>query len=193
MIDLRETIGVNMSDEKSALVATETVQATVSEDNNNDMLRLQNEAKANAKEAQSLRSRLRDLEKRAETEKQQVLADQGKYKELFETKEKEVNDLLLFKEKGDAIESKYQELSKITNKIITAQVPENFRKLIPDLPIEQKLQWVENAVDSGIFKKQTPSTSGHAGVSSNGKFDFNSLDQKDKRQMIHSFGGGRKL
>src|SRR3990167_11288552 len=108
MIDLRETIGVNMSDEKSALVATETVQATVSEDNNNDMLRLQNEAKANAKEAQSFRSRLRDLEKRAETEKQQVLADQGKYKELFETKEKEVNDLLLFKEKGDAIESKYQ-------------------------------------------------------------------------------------
>jgi len=184
-----------MPEEKNAQVATESAQADDSGDNkeNGNLLHWQNEAKAHAKEAQGLRSRLKELENRAASEERKALEQQGKYKELFEAKEKEVLELISYRDMAEQTSDKYKSLSKVTDNIISLQVPENFRKLIPNLPIEEKLQWVEEATKSGLFKRQAPVNSGHAAVSLDGKFNFNSLDTNGKRGLISSFGGGRKL
>lgn len=151
------------------------------------------ESKNNAKEAQSLRKRLRETEAQIESDKQSKLAEEGKFKELYEKTSSQLKNY-------QSVDEKFKQLAGFAESIILKNVPEEYHDIVPNVPIEEKLQWVENATKKGLFKKvQSAGVSGHhASVSSSQQkeLDYTSMSDDNKkafRKVLVGGGGQRKL
>ena len=102
------------------------------------------------KETMSRKEKLEALEKEKNKEKENALAEQGKYKELYDSVMPKI-------QRFDALVPR---LEKIYETEIQ-DIPEDKRDLIPQGNVEEKLEWVRNAKSKGIFgaQKQAPANS----------------------------------
>lgn len=122
--------------------------------------------KETQKEAQGLRKRLKELETATaaqEAERQQreaaALAEQGKWKELYEQTTADAESLRAAKAKLDALTSAAAE----ANKRRIEAVPEHLRSLVPDYDDPFKLaEWLD-ASQSLLQKPPAPSLDGGKG------------------------------
>jgi hypothetical protein len=108
-------------------------------------------SKAN-REAEGLRKRLHAIEAEKKAKEDAALAEQGKWKELFEKNAKETEELRKVK---DELQSSFKE----TLEAELASIPEEHRDLIPDaLSDKQKLEMVRKLRAKGLLEK--PSANG---------------------------------
>ena len=90
----------------------------------------------------------------------------GEFEKLYREKEAEVEGLLTFKERAEALESVINEM--VDTKLAT--IPEDYHDLIPaNLTAEQKLSWINKAESKGMFKVAGEETT--IGESTNRKND----------------------
>ncbi|MCY8048455.1 hypothetical protein MOD91_18190 [Bacillus haynesii] len=103
----------------------------------------------------------------AEEERQKAEAEKrGEFEELYRSKEKEVEGLLTFKQRAEALEGVINEM--VDSKLQT--IPEDYHDLIPsNLSAEEKLSWINKAEAKGMFKVASEETS--IGESTNPKHD----------------------
>jgi hypothetical protein len=102
------------------------------------------------KDAAAYRERLRKFEIEAEEKQKAALAEQGKFKELYEA-EKAQREAVA--KERDAYVSEFQSVAEAE----IATVPEQFRDLIPAGTEAQKLKWVREAKAKGLFAAPAPS------------------------------------
>lgn len=112
--------------------------------------------------------------------------EQGKFEELYQTAEKELNG---FKEKATAYESRTSELESVINSLVESEIAaigEDYAELIPDgLTPEAKLAWIGKAKEKGLFVKQdreigTPKSGGNPTPP---KTDVSKMSALDKIRM----------
>jgi hypothetical protein len=124
--------------------------------------------------AQTLVKELRDeaaerrvaLKKQAEAAsaaEQARLAEQGKYKELAEAREKELNATKPYQERAQTLEKLITE----NNQRIIQQIPEQMRTLVPQLPPEQLAGWL-TANQALLTRRPAPDTDAGAGQGGSG-------------------------
>lgn len=95
------------------------------------------------KETMGRKEKLEQLEKEKQKEADARLAEQGKYKELYESLNPKAQRL-------DALLPKLENLYELEVK----DVPEDKRDLIPSGDVETRLEWVRTAKAKGLFTKE---------------------------------------
>lgn len=109
--------------------------------------------------------------------------EQGKFEELYQTTEKELNG---YKEKATTYESRTSELEAVINSLVEAEVNaigEDYAELIPaGLTPEAKLAWINKAKEKGLFVKQereigTPKSGGQPTTPKTDVAKMNPLDK----------------
>lgn len=115
-----------------------------------------------------------DLEKALQSERSKHAKELERFKDYEDTKkalEKFQADQLTEKEKAvkeatDALRSEFepqvQSLQEVLEKFYEAEiadVPEEKRDIIPDLPLKDKLIWLKNAKSKGVFGDSKPEDS----------------------------------
>jgi phage I-like protein len=99
-------------------------------------------------EAAEKRKRLQALEAQMNEMQQKQLAEQGKWKELAEAREAELNKVKPYQTRAEALEARIT----ANNKARVERIPEHFRSLIPQLPPEDLAAWL----DANETKLTTP-------------------------------------
>lgn len=113
-------------------------------------------------EAASHRIRAKELQEQLEAQRQadaQRLAEQGNYKALHEQTQKQLESVLPYKERTEALENLIRE----SNKQRIERIPEDYRSLVPaDLAPERVASWLD-ANESKLTKPFAPPTDAGAG------------------------------
>jgi hypothetical protein len=120
------------------------------------------EIKALRAEAAKYRNERKAAEKARETAEAAALAEQGKFKELFEKAQPKIAEYDALKERYDALMAQVQE----TNARRIATIPEAMKSLVPDYDDPTRLAaWLD--ANSAVFAKPVaPSLDGRAGGNS---------------------------
>lgn len=93
---------------------------------------------------ENLQSKLDKIKTDGEAEATRLAEEQGEFKTLYESKEQEVTGLKTRAESAESALEKYLELE-------LKGIPEDKLSLIPDLPTDQKLEWLAKAKGAGMF------------------------------------------
>lgn len=79
-------------------------------------------------------------------------------------------------EKKKAAEKELQEVANM----LTEDVPEDFKDIIPDLPPSQKIKWIKNAQKKGLFSKQAQESPDNETPGKTTTKDFSNLPTSEK-------------
>lgn len=109
-------------------------------------------------EAASRRVALKKHEEEARQREQQRLAEQGQWKELAESRAKELSDLQPYRDRAEALETMLRD----SNKHRIEQIPEDMRALVPtDYAPEKLASWLDANI-SRLTKPIAPRLDGGA-------------------------------
>lgn len=109
-------------------------------------------------EAASRRVALKKHEEEARQREQQRLAEQGQWRELAESRAKELSDLQPYRERAESLESMLRD----SNKRRIEQIPEDMRALVPtDYAPEKLASWLDANI-SRLTKPIAPRLDGGA-------------------------------
>ena len=112
---------------------------------------LRAELEAARKEAASYRTKLRQTEKAKTDAEAAVMAEQGKFKELYQSAKAKADAADALQERLDAITAQAQ----AANERRIAAIPENMRSLVPEYDDALKLAaWLD--ANAAVFSRPTP-------------------------------------
>jgi hypothetical protein len=129
-----------------------------------------------------------ETERQKQTEEQQrkQAEEQGKFQQLYQEAQKQVESYKKFEERTTQLET------VITNMVETKlkAVPQEFHELVPEnLTAEQTLDWLNKAEGKGLFKAPEPQEIGKPFNHSNDKPKVDSKNMSALDKILSGLGG----